>query len=165
MGNACHPSDHARAQVAVKERQVLIDLAKDHLVSKQICTRKELITIFQTSFTSIEDNTAPDLSLMSLTILRNGGILLELPSKEVAQWLKTGTNCTKLATASGGDLVRAFGSGGVGKVPYGEGCAVPRKCDDITGHSHHSRHRQRLRERVAVRPLTVTQLIRSGGGA
>jgi len=104
MGNACHPSDHARAQVAVKERQVLIDLAKDHPVSKQICTRKELITIFQTLFTSIEDNTAPDLSLKTLTVLRNGGILLELPSKEAALWLKTGTNCAKLATASGGDL-------------------------------------------------------------
>ena len=30
MGNTCHPSDHARAQVVVKERQVLVDLAKDH---------------------------------------------------------------------------------------------------------------------------------------
>jgi len=102
--NTCHPSNHARAQVAVKERQVLVDLAKDHLVSKQICTQKELITIFQTRLTSIADDTTPDLSLKSLTVLHNGGTLLELSSKEAAQWLKIGMNCKKLATASGGDL-------------------------------------------------------------
>jgi len=102
--NTCHPSDHARAQVVVKERQVLVDLAKDHPVSKQICTRKELITIFQTTLTSIADDTTPDLSLKSLTVLRNGGTLLELSSKEVAQWLKIGMNCKKLATASGREL-------------------------------------------------------------
>ena len=100
----CPPKDHARAQTAVKERQILINLARDHPVSKQICSRKELIAIFQTALTNKTDDNTPDLGLKSLTILCNGGILLELLSKEAAQWLSDSSHLESLSATSGSKL-------------------------------------------------------------
>ena len=102
--DTCPPQDRARAQATIKERQVLINLSRDHPVSKQICSCKELIALFQMALTSISDNNTPDLGLKSLTVLRNGGILLELLSKEAAQWVSDKSHLKSLAIASGGDL-------------------------------------------------------------
>ena len=98
------PKDHMRAQMAVKERQVLINLTRDHPVSKQICSHKELIAIFQAALTSTKDENTPDLGLKSLTVLHNGGILLEMLTKEAAQWLTDSSHLKSLATATGGKL-------------------------------------------------------------
>ncbi|KIM58241.1 hypothetical protein SCLCIDRAFT_28268 [Scleroderma citrinum Foug A] len=102
--DTCPPQDRTRAQAAIKERQVLINLSRDHLVSKQICSRKELITLFQTALTSILVDSTPNLGLKSLMVLHNGGILLELPSKEAAQWVTDSTHLKSLTVATGGDL-------------------------------------------------------------
>ena len=98
------PVDHAMAQTVVKERQLLINLARDHPVSKQICSCKELITLFQTALANISNDSAPNLEMKSLTILHNRGILLEMLSKEAAQWLSVSSNLKNLSTATGGKL-------------------------------------------------------------
>lgn len=98
-------SDTARASAARKERQLLVDMAPDHPVSKDILSRTELITLFQKAITSLKEDGAPDLQLKSLSILRNKGILLELPSKQAASWLREGDRLQRLATATGGDLL------------------------------------------------------------
>ena len=100
-------SDDARANAARKERQLLLDIARDHpAVSNNILTRLELITLFQKviTATSTEEANAPDLQLKSLRVLHNGGILLELPSKQVANWLKDNDRLQKMAVATGGKL-------------------------------------------------------------
>ena len=69
LDDICPPANCARAQTAVKERQLLINLARDHLVSKQICSHKEQITLFQTVLANILNDNVPDLGMKSLTIL------------------------------------------------------------------------------------------------
>ena len=101
-------SDDARANAARKERQLLIDIALDHpAVSNNIFTRLELITLFQKAITatSTEEANTPDLQLKSLRVLRNGGILLEFPSKQAVDWLKDNDRLQKLADATGGKLM------------------------------------------------------------
>ena len=56
------------------------------------------------ALTSISDDNTPDLGLKSLTVLHNGGILLELLSKEAVQWVSDKSHLKSLAIASGGDL-------------------------------------------------------------
>ena len=80
-------STHARAKAATRERQLLIDLAGDHPIKKQLCLQDEMVTLFQSALEEIKDN-SPDLKIKSLFILKNGGILLELPSKEAVDWTK-----------------------------------------------------------------------------
>ena len=101
-------SDDARANTARKERQLLLDIALDHpAVSNNIFTRLELITLFQKAITTTctEEANPPDLQLKSLRVLRNGGILLELPSKQAVNWLKENDRLQKLANATGGKLM------------------------------------------------------------
>ena len=43
--------------------------------------------------------------MKSLTALCNGGILLEMLSKEAAQWLSVSSNLENLSTATGGELL------------------------------------------------------------
>ena len=101
-------SDDARANAARKERQLLLDIALDHLaVSNNIFTRLELITLFQKAITTTcaEEANPPDLQLKSLRVLHNGGILLEFPSKQAVNWLKENDCLQKLADATGGKLM------------------------------------------------------------
>lgn len=98
-------AESARASAARKERQLLIDIALDHpAVSNHLFSRLELISLFQKALTSIKEGDAPDLQLRSLLVLRNGGILLEFPSKQAVKWLKENDRLQKLADATGGKL-------------------------------------------------------------
>ena len=103
---ANHPSlqEQARANAAVKERQILIDLAEDHPIKRQFNTHDEMLTLFQTALDAIKEQDSPDLKLKSLIILKNGGILLELTNKEAVEWTKNNECRRKLAEATGGNL-------------------------------------------------------------
>ena len=94
----------ARANTAVKERQILIDLAEDHPIKRQFNTHNEMLTLFQTVLDTIKEQDSPDLKLKSLIILKNRGILLELTNKEAVVWTKNNGHWRKLAEATGGNL-------------------------------------------------------------
>ena len=96
--------DQARANTAVKERQILIDLAEDHPIKRQFNTHDEMLTLFQTALDAIKEQDSPDLKLKSLILLKNGGILLELTNKEAVKWTKNNKHWRKLAEATGGNL-------------------------------------------------------------
>ena len=69
-------SDDVRANAVRKERQLLLDIALDHLaVSNDIFTCLELITLFQKVITamSTEEANTPDLQLKSLRVIFKTG--------------------------------------------------------------------------------------------
>ena len=96
--------EQARANAAVKERQILIDLAEDHPVKRQVYSTDEMLTFFQTALDAIKEKDDLDVKIRSLKLLKNGGILLELLNKEAAEWLKLEAQRNKFATATGGKL-------------------------------------------------------------
>ena len=96
--------EQARANAAIKERQILIDLAEDHPVKRQIYSNDEMLTLFQTALDTIKEKDDPDMKIRSLKLLKNGGILLEMLSKEAAEWLKPEARRNKFAAATGGKL-------------------------------------------------------------
>ena len=81
-------SDHIKAQAAIKERQILLDLDDDHPIKKQCLSREEMLTTFQKAVTDIKTPDSPDVTIKALKILANGRILLELPSNDAANWIK-----------------------------------------------------------------------------
>ena len=99
------PQEQARANAAVKERQMLIDLDDSHPIKKQLHTHDEMLTLFQTAISETkEDDTGPDMNLRSLKFLKNGGILLEFTNKEAVNWLKHGDRRERFINATGGKL-------------------------------------------------------------
>ena len=96
--------EQARANAAIKERQILIDLAEDHLVKRQIYSNDEMLTLFQTALDTIKEKDDPDMEIQSLKLLKNGGILLEMLSKKAEEWLKPEARHNKFAAATGGKL-------------------------------------------------------------
>ena len=96
--------EQARANAVIKERQILIDLAEDHLVKRQIYSNDEMLTLFQTALDTIKEKDDPDMKIQSLKLLKNGGILLEMLSKKAAEWLKPEARHNKFAAATGGKL-------------------------------------------------------------
>lgn len=97
------PVKQARAKAAVKERQLLIDLANEHPIRHQIYSHDEMISLFQTALDEIKEN-GPDLKIKSLFQLKNGGILLELSSKEAVEWAKQPEHQQRFINATGGKL-------------------------------------------------------------
>ena len=102
--NPASIQEQARANAAAKETQMLLDLDEDHPIKKQICTRDELLTIFQTALLEIKEENGPDLKLRTLKLLKNGGILLEFLNKDAIEWLKPNERRNNLAAATGGSL-------------------------------------------------------------
>ena len=101
--NQPSPVEQARAKAAVKERQLLIDLANEHPIRHQIYSHDEMISLFQTALDEIKEN-GPDLKIKSLFQLKNGGILLELSSKEAVEWAKQPERRQRFINATGGKL-------------------------------------------------------------
>ena len=102
--NSPSPQEQARANAALKERQMLIDLAEDHPTKRQFNSHDEMMTLFQTALDAIKDEGSPEVKLKSLIILKNGGILLELSNKEAVDWVKNDERRKRFAEATGGNL-------------------------------------------------------------
>jgi hypothetical protein len=81
-----------RNREAIKARQVLIDFDKTgnmdlDVMDERTLTRKATDAL-STVWAAITDPTVPRPTLKSATLMRNGGLLLELDSPEAANWLK-----------------------------------------------------------------------------
>ena len=98
------PQEQARANAAIKERQILIDLDDSHPIKKQIHTNDEMLTLFQAAISETKEDDSPDMKLQSLKLLKNGGILLEFTNKEAVSWLKHGDRRERFVNATGGKL-------------------------------------------------------------
>ena len=102
---SCRPPTHsptypsinqAKANAAIKERQILLDLNKDHPIKKQCLSHNEILTIFQKVLLDIKAPDSPDTTIKALKILTNGGILIELPNNDAASWLRQNNTCQSL---------------------------------------------------------------------
>ena len=102
--NMPSPQEQARANAALKERQMLIDLAEDHPNKRQLNSHDEMLTLFQTVLDAIKAEDSPEVKLKSLIILKNGGILLELLNKEAIEWIKSDKHRKRFAEVTGGNL-------------------------------------------------------------
>ena len=97
-------SDHMKASAAIQERQVLLDLDSDHTIKKQCLSREEILTTFQKALRDTQTPDSPDTTIKALKILSNGGILLELPSSDAANWIRQSGTRQRFADATGGKL-------------------------------------------------------------
>ena len=102
--NSPPPQEQARANAAIKEKQMLIDLDESHPIKKQCCSNNEMLTLFQTALSETKEDGSPELKIQSLKILKNGGILLEFDNKETVNWLKHDEHRKRFVNATGGKL-------------------------------------------------------------
>lgn len=72
-----------------KQRQILIELSKEYTEGKSVTEIKEKIDETLGSF----DPPAPEgAKIQEINKLRNGGVIIQLKSKEAAEWLRISTN-------------------------------------------------------------------------
>ena len=92
------PVTHSQLQIQnreqIKRRQILIDFNKAGDLQLEIMDEKTLnrkaTDAIRTCFAIDSDNRPAEVRLKTSTLLRNGGLLLELNSDEAASWLKSG---------------------------------------------------------------------------
>lgn len=100
-----HPaSTLARAHAAIKERQILLDPDPDHPQLKSGTKKEDLAKLLQDALVAIETPDSPKLQLRSLVRLQNQGLVLEMNSREAADWIKSPPNRSNLLEKLGGKI-------------------------------------------------------------
>ena len=92
-----HPITHSQLQIQnrerIKRRQVLVDFKKTESLQLEIMDEKTMTRkagdAIRTIFAVASEPKPVEVKLKSGTLLRNGGLLLELNSDEAANWLKS----------------------------------------------------------------------------
>ena len=84
-------TDYARANAAVKERQILLDIEPDHPTLRKNLTKRELIDFVQKAIAKLDPTNAPIVQIKAIATTKNGSPILELNNSEAAAWLKDPT--------------------------------------------------------------------------
>ena len=89
----------------IKRRQVLIDFARTEdmaleVMNEDTLTRKVKDSLI-TTWTTAPDPKPASINLKSSTLLRNGGLLLEMDTAEAATWLKNNDTSTRFLEGIG----------------------------------------------------------------
>jgi hypothetical protein len=92
-----HPITHSQLQIQnreqIKRRQVLIDFEKTEELQLEVMDEKTITRkaadALRTIFAVATDPKPAEVKLKSGTLLRNGGLLIELNSNDAACWLKS----------------------------------------------------------------------------
>ena len=87
-GQTYPAADHARANTAVKDRQILLNFDSDHPVISRSPTRRELIDFIQVAINKLDNVNGPVIQIKAITSTKTGSPILELNSLEAANWLK-----------------------------------------------------------------------------
>ena len=87
---ALHPTplDHARANAAVKDRQILLNFDPDHPLMRKTPTRRELIDFIQKAIDKLDPTDGPVIQIKAISSTKSGSPILELNSLEATNWLK-----------------------------------------------------------------------------
>ncbi|KIK13671.1 hypothetical protein PISMIDRAFT_17819 [Pisolithus microcarpus 441] len=97
-------SDLARAHAAIKERQILLDPDRDHPTINSDMKKEDLVKLLKNAVDTIETLESPKLQLKSITRLQNQGIVLEMNSREAANWIRNPTNRLTFIKELGGKI-------------------------------------------------------------
>jgi len=81
-------SDDTRANAAIKDRQLLLDIGQDHPSINEDTPRSEVINQIQKALTNLQDPNGPNLRAKALTPTHNGRYIIELASAEAATWVR-----------------------------------------------------------------------------
>ena len=80
--------DHARANAALKDRQILLDFEPDHPTLSKNPTKRQLIDFIQTAISKLDGTNKPAIHIKAVTTTKNRSPIIELNSPEAALWLK-----------------------------------------------------------------------------
>ncbi|KIO01788.1 hypothetical protein M404DRAFT_149375, partial [Pisolithus tinctorius Marx 270] len=84
--------EHAKAHTAIRDRQVLIDPDRDHLILNETTKRETAIDLIRQAIEAVDRVDGPEIQLKSVAQLRNNGVLLEFNSQEAAAWIRKAPN-------------------------------------------------------------------------
>ena len=96
--------DGTRANAAIKERQILLDIDANCPLLKGDTPCSEINDTIQKALTSLQEIGGPSLKIKALIQLRNGGFIIELPTLEAATWIRDPTRKLALTESLGGDI-------------------------------------------------------------
>jgi len=99
-----HCPDVSRANAAIKERQILLDIGPDHPTINKETPRNEIVTLIQKALTNLQNPSGPTLRAKALIHLRNGGYIIEMASAEAAAWVRDPIRKMILTESLGGNV-------------------------------------------------------------
>lgn len=82
------PLVYARANAAVKDRQILLNFDLDHPLMRTTPTRRQLIDFIQKAIDKLDPSDGPVIQIKAISSTKSGSPILELNSLEATNWLK-----------------------------------------------------------------------------
>ena len=79
---------NTRANAAIKERQILLDIDPDHPTINGDTPYKEVNNLIQRVLTDLQQPSGPPLQAKAITHLRNGGYIIEMALAEAVAWVR-----------------------------------------------------------------------------
>jgi hypothetical protein len=81
--------DQAVGRAAIRARQILLDPKPGVSLFPSGSSNKNIATRLREAINNIRDANTPDGNIKAITALRNGGVIVELESEDLAAWLRT----------------------------------------------------------------------------
>jgi hypothetical protein len=81
--------DQAVGRAAIRARQILLDPKPGVSLFQSGSSNKNITTCLREAINNIHDTNTPDGNIKAITALRNGGVIVELESEDLAAWLCT----------------------------------------------------------------------------
>ena len=97
-------TDRTRANAAIKERQILLDIEPGHKIFNDDTPRGEMAHSLQKALTNMQGPKGPSLQVKALTRIRNGGYVVEMATAEAATWVRDPIRKLILTESLGGNI-------------------------------------------------------------
>ncbi|KIM61998.1 hypothetical protein SCLCIDRAFT_25457 [Scleroderma citrinum Foug A] len=97
-------TDNTRANAAIKERQILLDIQSGHNIFNDDTPRGEMVHALQKALTNMQAPEGPSLQVKALTRIRNRGFVVEMESAEAAAWVRDPIRKLILMESLGGNI-------------------------------------------------------------
>jgi hypothetical protein len=81
--------DQAVGRAAIRAQQILLDPKPGVSLFPSGSSNKNIATRLREAINNIRDANTPDGNIKAITALRNGGVIVELESEDLAAWLRT----------------------------------------------------------------------------
>jgi len=103
-GTSSQCTDRTRANTAIKERQILLDIEPGHNIFNDDTPRGEMAQALQKALMNMQGPEGPSLQLKAITHIRNGGFVAEMASAEAADWVRDPIRKLILTESLGGNV-------------------------------------------------------------
>ena len=97
-------TDNTRANAAIKERQILLDIQSDHSIFNDDTPHGEMVHALQKVLTNMQAPKGPSLQVKVLTHIRNRGFVVEMESAEATAWVRDLIRKLILMESLGGNI-------------------------------------------------------------